>query len=76
MLVTDGLAPAPAGRTYQVWYLGTDGSATSAGFVSDSSTGAVLLTGDPGTSGGVGITVEPAGGSLQPTTAPVLAVSV
>ncbi len=76
VLVTDDLQPAPAGRTYQVWFLGTDGSATSAGFVSDSSVGAVLLTGDAGTAGGVGITVEPAGGSPQPTTTPVLAVSV
>jgi anti-sigma-K factor RskA len=76
VLVTDGLPPAPAGRTYQVWYLGADGSAASAGFVPDSATGAVLLTGDPRRASGVGITVEPAGGSTQPTTTPVVAVRV
>lgn len=76
VLVTDGLAPAPAGRTYQIWYLGADGSAASAGFVPDSTTGAVLLAGDPRTASGVGVTLEPAGGSPQPTTTPVLAVTV
>ena len=76
VLVTDGLSPAPAGRTYQIWYLGADGSAASAGFVPESSTSAVLLTGDPSGASGIGITVEPAGGSAQPTTTPVLAVSV
>lgn len=76
VLVTDGLPPAPAGRTYQVWYLGVDGSATSAGFVPDATTGAVLLSGDPRSAGGVGVTVEPAGGSPQPTTTPVLALNV
>ena len=30
VLVTDGLPPAPQGRTYQVWYLGADGSAAVA----------------------------------------------
>jgi anti-sigma-K factor RskA len=76
VLVTDGLPPAPAGRTYQVWYLGADGSAASAGFVPDSPTGAVLLSGDPRSASGVGVTLEPAGGSSQPTTTPVLAVTV
>jgi len=76
VLVTDGLAPAPAGRTYQVWYLGADGSAAPAGFVPSTTTGALLLTGDPSSASAVGVTVEPAGGSPQPTTTPVLAVSI
>ena len=76
VLVTDGLPPAPTGRTYQVWYLGADGSAASAGFVPDSDTSAVLLSGDASAATGVGVTLEPAGGSPQPTTTPVLALSV
>ncbi len=76
VLVTDGLPPAPDGRTYQIWYLGADGSAASAGFVPSTATGAVLLTGDPRSASGVGVTLEPNGGSPQPTTTPVLAVTV
>jgi hypothetical protein len=75
VLVTDGMAPAPAGRTYQIWYL-TDSGAASAGFVPDGERSAVVLEGDLGGATGVGVTVEPAGGSSAPTTTPILAVAV
>jgi anti-sigma-K factor RskA len=76
VLVADGLAPAPAGKTYQIWFLDSSGAATSAGFVPTGDHSAVLLQGDPGKASAVGVTVEPAGGSAQPTTTPVLAVQV
>lgn len=75
VLVTDGLAPAPAGRTYQIWYL-TESGADSAGFVPAGEQSAVVLQGDLGAATGVGVTVEPAGGSSDPTTTPILAVPV
>ena len=76
VLVTDGMAPAPAGRTYQIWYLSDSGAPTSAGFVPEGSSTAVVLSGDLATATGVGVTVEPAGGSSAPTTTPILAVAV
>jgi anti-sigma-K factor RskA len=76
VLLADGLAPAPAGQTYQIWFLDSSGAATSAGFVPTGDHSAVLLQGDPSRAAAVGVTLEPAGGSAQPTTKPVLAVQV
>jgi len=76
VLVTDGLAPAPAGSTYQIWYLSDAGAPASAGFVPAGERSAVVLQGDLGAADGVGVTLEPEGGSPAPTTTPVLAVPV
>lgn len=76
VLVTDGLTPPPAGRTYQIWYVDGAGAATPAGFVPAGEHAAVLLQGDPSRAAAVGVTLEPEGGSAQPTTTPVLAVKV
>jgi anti-sigma-K factor RskA len=76
VLVADGLTPAPDGMTYQIWFLDSSGAATSAGFVPAGEHSAVLLQGSPANASAVGVTLEPAGGSAQPTTKPVLAVQV
>lgn len=76
VLVTDGLAPAPTGSTYQIWYLSDAGAPASAGFVPAGERSAVVLQGDLGAADGVGVTLEPEGGSPAPTTTPVLAVPV
>ncbi|MFB7052687.1 anti-sigma factor [Streptomyces vinaceus] len=66
--------PAPAaGRTYQLW-LAHDGTMRPAGFIGQD--GTVLLEGDPADASAVGLTVEPAGGSPQPTTAPLLLMTL
>jgi anti-sigma-K factor RskA len=76
VLVADGLDAAPEGRTYQAWFVGADGPA-SAGLVDTDDGGAVrVLAGDLARADTVALTVEPAGGSEQPTTDPVLAVSL
>ncbi|MGW0753370.1 anti-sigma factor [Streptomyces sp. NPDC002587] len=61
-------APAP-GRTYQLW-LDHEGTMRPAGFVDRD--GTVLIDGDTAGATAVGLTLEPAGGSSQPTTAPLL----
>lgn len=76
VLVTQGMAPPPAGSTYQVWYVGASGTAASAGFVPDGPSSATLLTGDPSAAVAVGVTVEPEGGSPQPTTTPVMVMEL
>ncbi len=71
-LVICHLPKAPAGKTYQAWVLTPD-SPTSAGlFDSDSGCLAVPLDANVPADTGVAVTVEPDGGSLKPTTGPVL----
>lgn len=66
--------PAPgAGKTYQLW-LDHDGAMRPAGLVHGDDT--VLISGNPADASAVGLTLEPAGGSPQPTTAPLLLVSL
>ncbi|WP_327739132.1 anti-sigma factor [Streptomyces nojiriensis] len=66
--------PAPAsGKTYQLW-LAHDGTMRPAGFVDQD--GTVLIDGDTADADAVGLTLEPAGGSAQPTTTPVLLMTL
>lgn len=63
---------AAAGKAYQAWFL-TDTSPISAGLVQPGQ--ASLMQGAANSATGAAVTVEPAGGSPQPTTKPVSAVS-
>ncbi|MFI8101231.1 anti-sigma factor domain-containing protein [Streptomyces sp. NPDC086023] len=66
--------PAPGtGKTYQLW-LDHDGTMRPAGFVDHD--GTVMLTGNPADAGAVGLTLEPTGGSPQPTTDPLLLMTL
>ena len=71
-ITVSGLPPAPEGRTYQVWYVGSDDVARSAGFLDPDAEGegTALLQGDVDQAAAVGVSVEPAGGSQSPTTEP------
>jgi anti-sigma-K factor RskA len=70
----NGLPPAPDGKTYQLWYLGSGGTITSAGLfaVDSDGTGQALLAGQAAPTDKVAVSVEPAGGSAQPTTDPLV----
>ncbi|MFJ8624884.1 anti-sigma factor domain-containing protein [Kitasatospora sp. NPDC093550] len=66
--------PAPAaGTTYQLWF-DDSGSMRSAGLL-PSGEGGVLLSGPLDGATGVGVTLEPAGGSEHPSSAPVMLLS-
>ncbi|MGV9314187.1 anti-sigma factor [Streptomyces sp. NPDC003691] len=66
--------PAPArGTTYQLW-LDHRGTMRPAGFIDRD--GTVLLDARPSGATGLGLTVEPAGGSPQPTTRPLLLMAL
>ena len=67
------LPAAPSGKTWEAWIL--NGEKPIAAGITDGRTGVVtlLLTAPFGTGDGVAVTLEPAGGSLAPTMAPVLA---
>jgi len=66
-----GMASLPSGRVYQVWVMSPSG-ARSAGLIHGSS----LLASAVRPGDRIGITVEPAGGTAQPTTTPVAVVPV
>ena len=73
-----GLPPAPDGKTYQLWYVGPDQVARSAGLLTADAEGhgSMLLQGDANAAAAVGMTVEPAGGSTQPTTDPLVVLAL
>lgn len=68
----DEVGPPPEGRAYQAWFVSADGSARSAGLIGEDQLddGGVVLQGSPEGAAAVGVTLEPAGGSPQPTTEP------
>jgi anti-sigma-K factor RskA len=74
VLVTEGLAAAPTGRTYQAWAI-EDGTPRSLGTftVAASRSGSVRVRSVPAAGAIVAVTEEPAGGSPQPTSTPLLA---
>ena len=73
-----GLTPAPEGRTYQLWYVGTDEVARSAGLLTGDrdGRGELLLDGNANSAAAVGMTLEPAGGSPRPTTDPIVVLAL
>lgn len=74
VVVLDGVSALPDSKTYQLWYI-KGGSIKSAGTVQASSnTVTQVLQGDLVKGDTVGITVEPQGGSKQPTSKPVVAL--
>jgi anti-sigma-K factor RskA len=72
-----GMPAPPASRVYQLWLISVSG-ARSAGLMPASSAGSTppVLTTDIQPGDHLGITIEPAGGSVRPTTAPVVLLSV
>ncbi|MFH0177835.1 anti-sigma factor domain-containing protein [Streptomyces cacaoi] len=67
-----GLPALTGGKVYELWYAAEAGDVRSAGLVTGSApNGSHVLKGSPADAVAVGITVEPAGGSPQPTTEPL-----
>jgi uncharacterized membrane protein len=77
VVTTGGLPRLADGKVYQLWLIGPPGT-RSAGLLPEAVSGhagPVLATGlDPGDK--LGITVEPAGGTRQPTTTPILVLAL
>ncbi|MDJ0343308.1 anti-sigma factor [Streptomyces sp. H10-C2] len=70
------LPPLAGSRVYQLWY-SENGSMVPAGLVDPGrSDGAQFLAGGPRGADGVGVTVEPAGGSRTPSGPPVMVVPI
>jgi len=73
VIVTANLPAAPEGKVYELW-LQQGATMVKAGFVSAGPSSTVLLRGDAATAAGAGITIEPAGGSDEPTLPPVVLI--
>lgn len=78
-VILDGVEQAPKGKTYELWYIGSaneGGTIKSAGLVDGVADGvhSAVLKGSMSDGATIGMTVEPAGGSEQPTTTPIMAV--
>ncbi len=78
-VVAHGLPALPAGKVYQMWTLakGATKVAPSVTFVPDSAGNAlVAVPADPATTTETAISVEPIGGSKQPTTKPIAVIPI
>ncbi len=71
VITTEDMAPAPAGKAYELWFMYPDDEATSAGLMPDDTDQTVVLDGSASAAAAIGITVEPESGSDQPTTKPI-----
>jgi anti-sigma-K factor RskA len=77
VVLVDGMEPAPADHAYELWLIHDDVRVPAGVFDVDARGRATrVVTGDMATVTAVGVTVEPAGGSPQPTSDPVMMVEV
>lgn len=72
VIVTEDMALAPEGKVYELWLQTPAGDLAPAGLMPDDGDATVLLDGDASEATGVGVTVEPDGGSPEPTSEPIL----
>ncbi|WP_193612511.1 anti-sigma factor [Nocardioides lijunqiniae] len=70
VVTAEGMPELTDEQVYELW-LQHDGRMVPAG-VMDGESGTLLLEGDPSTAEAAGITIEPAGGSEEPTTEPIM----
>lgn len=73
-ILFDGLPTAPAGSTYQAWFIDETGARSAGLFDAGSASTAFLLEGELSAGAAIGVTIEPAGGSEAPTSDPILVV--
>lgn len=73
VFVSAGLPTPPAGKSYQLWF-DDHGTMRPAGLLPGD--GSTVMQGDRGSARAVGLTLEPAGGSPQPTTSPLLLLAL
>lgn len=75
-LIADDLEPLPSDSVYQLWYIDESGARSAGVFtVDDDGSTWQVLDGEMAVGDTVGVTVEPAGGSDSPTTAPIVQIT-
>lgn len=73
-LLVDGLGSLPADKVYELWYIGEGGTVSAGTFSAANGTTWRVLDGAMSAGDKVGVTVEPQGGSEQPTTDPIMVI--
>ncbi|HXH34902.1 MAG TPA: anti-sigma factor [Plantibacter sp.] len=73
-LLVDGLGSLPADKVYELWYIGEGGAVSAGTFSAANGTTWRVLDGAMSAGDKVGVTVEPQGGSKQPTTDPIMVI--
>lgn len=71
VIVTEDMAAAPSGKTYELWFQTPDEAMVPAGLMPPGADQTVVLEGSASDAIAVGITVEPEGGSPEPSGAPI-----
>ena len=71
VIVTDDMAAPPTGKAFELWLQDESGTMLPAGLMKIAGDHKILLKGDASKATGVGITIEPAAGSREPTTEPI-----
>ena len=71
VIVTEDMVAAPTGKDYELWLQTPDEAMVPAGLMPDAPDQTVVLEGSAADAIAVGITVEPDGGSKEPSTAPI-----
>jgi anti-sigma-K factor RskA len=71
VIVTEDMASAPEGKAYELWFQTPDEAMVPAGLMPDEPDQTFMLEGDAADALAVGITVEPEGGSPEPTSDPI-----
>lgn len=72
LVITENMPPPPDGKVYELWFDDAKRGFVAAGVMPIATDQVVLLQGDALNADGVGITVEPEGGSTMPTTEPIV----
>lgn len=78
VVVVSGLPAAPAGREYQLWFIESETHARSLGLLGRQPSGpdTLLVSGGLARAQAFGITIEPSGGSPEPSTTPIAALTM
>ena len=71
VIQTEDMVAAPDGKDYELWLMSPDGDFTAAGLMPDGGDQTLVLDGPAADAAAVGITVEPDGGSSEPTSEPI-----
>lgn len=71
VVVTNDMPDAPTGKDFELWFRDDTGHLDPAGLMPDGPENTIVLRGDASDITGVGITVEPDGGSDVPTSSPI-----
>jgi hypothetical protein len=74
-VVVEGLPPLDPGQTYELWYIDDSGAAAAGTFDANGGETWRVLEGSFSPGVAVGVTVEPEGGSAQPTTDPIVVIA-